>query len=47
MRLGVQKNSLAPADIMLQIDPEKATVEYLLQNMLFYWKNIAAKNNNS
>lgn len=47
MRMGLQKNALAPADIMLQIDPEKATVEELLQNMLFYWKNIAAKNNNS
>lgn len=47
MRLGLQKNALVPADIMLQLEPEKTTVDGLLQNMLFYWKNIAAKNNNS
>ena len=47
MRLGLQKNALVPADIMLQLEPGKTTVGDLLQNMLFYWKNIAAKNNNS
>ena len=47
MRLGLKKDSLAPADIMVQLESEQATAEGLLRNLLFYWKNIAVKNNNS
>ena len=43
MRLGLKKDSLAPADIMVQLESEQATAEGLLRNLLFYWKNIAVQ----
>ena len=47
MRLGLKKDSLAPADIMVQVESEQATADAEFRNLLFCWKNIAVKNNNS
>ena len=47
MQLGLKKETLVPADMMIQQEADKLTSESLLQNLLFYWKNIAVKNNNS
>lgn len=47
LHLGGKKDTLTPADIMIQQNAEDLTPDTLLQNLLFYWKNIAAKNNNS
>ncbi len=43
MRLGFQKESLVSADMMMQDETKEMPIDGLLRNLLFYWKNITAK----